>query len=314
LLRLAEIACWTGDWDEADRFAAEGMELADRIGSTAYLGGALYARGLVDAHLGRVDAARTAGERIVALFPAHLQHQAAVGHWVLGFVALSLGDAAGADVEYTRADDAVSRYGQREPARFRFHPDHVEAVVELGDLPRARELLRKLEQRAAVFPRPWILATGARCRALVLAAEGDLDAAHAAADEALEHHERLEMPFERARTLLVQGVILRRLKQKRRARVVLEEAAAELERLGSPFWLGRARAELSRVAARRADEGLTPTELRIARLAADGLSNPEIAAQAFVSRKTVEANLARAYRKLGISSRAQLGRALDAIT
>src|SRR5262249_51730429 len=112
----------------------------------------------------------------------------------------------------------------------------------------------------------------------------------------------------------VQGVILRRLKQKRRAREVLEEAAAEFGRLGSPLWLERAQGELGRVAARRATEGLTATELRIARLAADGLSNPEIAAQAFVSRKTVEANLARAYRKLGISSRAQLARALDAIS
>jgi DNA-binding NarL/FixJ family response regulator len=72
--------------------------------------------------------------------------------------------------------------------------------------------------------------------------------------------------------------------------------------------------ELGRVAVRRAPVELSPTELRIASLAASGLSNPEIATQVFVSRKTVEANLARAYRKLGISSRAQLGRALDRIT
>jgi DNA-binding NarL/FixJ family response regulator len=119
------------------------------------------------------------------------------------------------------------------------------------------------------------------------------------------------MPFEHARTLLTAGTILRRLKQKRRARSALEEARETFERLGAELWLRTATAELARVAARRAPVELSATELRIASLAADGLSNPEIAARVFVSRKTVEANLARAYRKLGISSRAQLGKALD---
>jgi DNA-binding CsgD family transcriptional regulator len=314
LVRLTEIACWTGELAEADRHAAEGIALADRVGSTTYLDSALFARGLVDAHLGRVDAARATADRIFELTSDRLRRQTALGHWVLGFVSLSLGDAAAADLSYTRAAEAVALYGQREPARFRFQPDHLEAVVEVGDLDRARDLLRALEERGVAFPRPWLLATGARCRALVLAAEGDLAGALAAATEALDHHERLAMPFERARTLIVTGVILRRLKRKRRAREVLEEAASEFDRLGTPLWLDRARSELGRVAVRRATDGLTASELQIAKLAADGLSNPEIAARAFVSRKTVEANLARAYRKLGIASRAQLARALDAIS
>ena len=120
------------------------------------------------------------------------------------------------------------------------------------------------------------------------------------------------MPFERARTLLVEGRILRRLKQKRDARTVLADAAREFERLGAATWQARADAELRRTATRRAPDELTPTERRIAELAAAGLANPEIAARVFVSRKTVEANLGRAYRKLGITSRAQLARALDA--
>ena len=310
LVRLAEIACWTGDWEEADRLAAEGVALADRVGSSAFLGSALYARGLVDAHLGRVADARAAGERIVGLFPDS-GGQAPLGHWVLGFLALSLDDAGAADEHYTRAAALVAALGQREPARFRFHPDHVEAVVRLGDLDRAEVLLDRLDARTRAFPRPWILATGARCRALVLAARGDLDGALAAVESALEQHERLEMPFERGRTLLTAGTILRRLKQKRRARSALEEARETFERLGAELWLRTVTAELARVAARRAPVALSATELQIARLAADGLSNPEIAARVFVSRKTVEANLARAYRKLGISSRAQLGKALD---
>jgi DNA-binding CsgD family transcriptional regulator len=310
LVRLTEIACWTGDWETADRLAAEGLELADRIGSPAFLGSALFARGLIDAHLGRVDEACDSGQRIVDLLASSLQRS--LGWWVLGFTALSTGDAALADEHYSRAQEIVDSLGQREPARFRFQPDHLEAVIELGDLERARALLEALELRAEVFPRPWLLATSARCRALLLAAEGDLSAARTAAEAALTHHERLEMPFERARTLLVAGRILRRLKQKRDARTLLAEATHEFERLGAATWQRRAEAELRRTTTRRAPDGLTPTEKRIAELAASGLANPEIAARVFVSRKTVEANLKRVYRKLGIASRAQLARALDA--
>ena len=119
------------------------------------------------------------------------------------------------------------------------------------------------------------------------------------------------MPFERARTLLIQGQLLRRLKQKRPARAALEEALATFRQLGAEPWAERAEAELRRVAVRRALLDLSATELRIAELAAAGL-NKAIAAEAFVTQKAVEANLARAYRKLGIRSRAQLSRALDA--
>ena len=91
---------------------------------------------------------------------------------------------------------------------------------------------------------------------------------------------------------------------------MLEEAVQIFERLGAATWMATTNAELRRLATRRAPAELTPTERRIAELAAAGLSNPEISARVYVSRKTVEANLARAYRKLGISSRAQLGQAL----
>jgi DNA-binding CsgD family transcriptional regulator len=310
LVRRAEIACWTGDWEAADRLAAECIELADRTASSAFLGSSLFARGLVDAHLGRLDEARAAGLQVVDLFVSSLQRS--LGWWLLGFVAFSAGDVALANEHYSRAQEIVDSLGQREPARFRFQPDHLEAVIELGDLARARAMLEALDERAAVFPRPWILATSARCRALLLAAEGDLPAARGAAADSLTHHERLEMPFERARTLLVEGRILRRLKQKRDARTVLAEAVREFERLGAATWQARAEAELRRTATRRAPDELTPTERRIAELAAAGLANPEIAARVFVSRKTVEANLGRVYRKLGITSRAQLARALDA--
>jgi DNA-binding CsgD family transcriptional regulator len=120
------------------------------------------------------------------------------------------------------------------------------------------------------------------------------------------------MPFELARTLLVAGQVRRRLKQKRQARELLARAAELFDNLGARQWGDRAREDHARTATRSAPADLTPTELRIARLAASGLTNDAIAADVFVSRKTVEANLGRVYRKLGIKTRAQLSRALDA--
>ena len=119
------------------------------------------------------------------------------------------------------------------------------------------------------------------------------------------------MPFERARTQLVHGRILRRLKRKREARMALEDAQQAFAQLGAARWAETASAELRRLATRRAPAELTPTERQIAELAAAGFSNPEIAARMYVSRKTVEGNLGRVYRKLGVRSRAQLGRAIS---
>jgi DNA-binding NarL/FixJ family response regulator len=104
--------------------------------------------------------------------------------------------------------------------------------------------------------------------------------------------------------------VLRRRKRKRDARSSLEQARTIFAALDARAWVERTEAELRRVTVRSAPESLTSTELRIAQLAAAGLSNPEIATRVFVARKTVEATLARAYRKLGISNRSQLDRAL----
>ena len=73
------------------------------------------------------------------------------------------------------------------------------------------------------------------------------------------------------------------------------------------MWAERARSELARLGGPREPGGLTATEARVARLAASGMTNREIANSAFMSQKTVEANLSRIYRKLGIRSRAELG-------
>jgi DNA-binding CsgD family transcriptional regulator len=233
-------------------------------------------------------------------------------HRIIGLAELTAGSVAEADTCLAEALADLAVIGFREPAVWRLHGDAIEAALAVGDTTRAASSIEQFEAQAARSRIPWNLAVSARCRALLEAANGDLDAAAAALDRALEAHIGCPMPFERARTLLTQGQVLRRSKQRRRAREALEEAIAIFDRLGAEPWVERARDELRRVRGRTAPDDLSPTELRIAELAASGLTNGAIAAEVFVTQKTVEANLARAYRKLGIRSRAQLAHALDA--
>jgi DNA-binding CsgD family transcriptional regulator len=231
---------------------------------------------------------------------------------IVGLAELAAGDYPAAAGRLGMAVAARERIGFREPAIWRIEGDAIEAAVGAGDVDGARSVLAALEAAAARSRIPWSLAVGARCRCLVLAAEGDLDGAADALDRALDEHDACPMPFELARTLLAAGKVRRRLKQKRHARELLARAAELFDGLGARPWAERTREELARTATRSAPADITPTELRIARLAAAGLTNDAIAAEVFVSRKTVEANLGRVYRKLGIRARAQLARALDA--
>ena len=123
------------------------------------------------------------------------------------------------------------------------------------------------------------------------------------------------MPFERARTQLALGERLRRAKQRAEAREPLTAALDEFERLGARPWAERARTELRATggpaAGRRAPaaaDQLTPHELQIAVLVAQGMTNREAAAALFLSPKTIEYHLGQIYRKLDVRGRAQLAR------
>jgi DNA-binding CsgD family transcriptional regulator len=223
----------------------------------------------------------------------------------LGFLELSVGDYAATHRCLSTAANALAATGVREPGTVRFIPDEVEALTALGELDQADGLLRSL--RASAFARPWARAAGGRCAGLLLAARGDVDRANAALEQSLVHHEGLPMPFELGRTLLVQGQIRRRAKQKRAARESLKGALHIFERLGAPLWAERARAELRRIGLRPpASLDLTPTEERVADLVGSGHTNREVAHALFMSVHTVEANLGRIYRKLGVRSRTEL--------
>jgi DNA-binding CsgD family transcriptional regulator len=226
---------------------------------------------------------------------------------VLGFLELSLGRPAEADAYLSRAVELVHAMGVREPAYFRIVPDEVEALVALGRLDEAEALLAPFEEAGRNLGRAWTIATGARCRALVLAARGDLEAASAAAARALREHDGLPLPFELGRTLVVRGAVERRAKRKREARGTLTKALEIFEELGASLWADKARAELARIGGRAPSSlDLTPTEDKVAALVASGSTNREVAEALFVSVHTVEANLKRIYRKLGVRSRTEL--------
>jgi DNA-binding CsgD family transcriptional regulator len=192
--------------------------------------------------------------------------------------------------------------------------DAIEALTALGRPDEAEPLVGALELNGAARDRAWMRAIGARGHGHVLAARGDLDAARRAVEEAMTYHQRLPMPFEQARTQLLLGQLQRRQRHKDAAATTLQDALAVFEELGTPLWAARARTELARTKVTRRGAGLTPAEHRVAELAASGMTNNDIAAAMFISPKTVEVNLTRTYRKLGIRSRAQLAAALDAAT
>jgi DNA-binding CsgD family transcriptional regulator len=164
-----------------------------------------------------------------------------------------------------------------------------------------------LEEQARATGRVWALTIASRCRALLSAAAGDSDAAYASLDRALELHEQLQEPFERARTLLVRGTLQRRNRKKRQARESLARALAVFDELGAGLWSERARAELRRIGGRApAPGGLTPTEERVAVLVAAGRTYREVADELFISPRTVQWTLSKIYRKLGVRSRGEL--------
>jgi DNA-binding CsgD family transcriptional regulator len=192
---------------------------------------------------------------------------------------------------------------------FRFHANAIEALIELGQVGRARDLLDAFEVHGDPFVGVWTAATAARCRGLVRAAESDLGEAFLALEEALEHHDRLAEPFELGRTRLVLGVLQRRSKRRMGARESLRRALEVFDDLGAMLWSSKARAELDRIGGRVPDRWrLTHTERKVAELASIGRTNREIAASLYLSPKTVEVNLTRIYRKLGIRSRTELAR------
>jgi DNA-binding NarL/FixJ family response regulator len=307
LAHLPHIALWRGQLARARQFATEHVEVAEHGSLAAQAGQGRHNLGLVLAYEGRLDEAIALldSPRDAALATNWDRHRV---HGALGFAALSGGDPATAVGHLDRWHAVLTAMHLREPGYSRWHLDYLAALVATGRLADALTFLDHLDGQVASSGRCSAEAVAMTGRALVAAASGRVADALAAIEPALTWYDTSPMRFDRARTLLIAGQIHRRAKAKRVAQEMLAEAHREFSAFGAMAWATQAAAELARVNLRPAAAGaLTETERRVAELAAAGLTNREVAQQLFLAVKTVEANLARVYRKLGITSRAELG-------
>jgi DNA-binding CsgD family transcriptional regulator len=304
---------WQGKFGEADQVAVDLMERALQLGGDLPMFVALTVRASIGAYAGRADEVRrdTAG----ALAAGERCSSQRLAEWAvtsLGFLEVSLGhyEQALATLEPLLTTLAAAPK-MTELMSASFVPDAVEAMVAVGRLADAEGLVDLLEDNGRRLNRAWMSAVGARGRGMVLAARGELAAASDAAAQAMEYHRELGMPFERARTELLLGQLERRNRRRGAAASTLGRALRTFEELGIPLWAERVRTELARVGGSvRGASGLTAAELRVAKLAASGATNRDMATALFISPKTVEANLTRIYRKLDVHSRAELVRVM----
>ena len=300
-----------GRYDDAEQHAAEALQRARQIGGQLPLITAHTAIANAAAYRGRVGEARVAAELAAAgANAAELGYLADPPLMSLAFAEVSDGQYEAALQTLKPLLEGFDPAHGTEIMAGAWLPDAVEALTALGRADEAETFVVALEANGSRNDRPWMLAIGARSRALIEAARGDLDAALLSAERAMTHHTRLPMPFERARTQLLLGQLQRRRRRSAPARANITGAAAVFSEIGSPLWAARAQRELDRLAAGSAGAALTDSERQVAERAAAGLSNKEIATALFLSGKTVEMHLSNTYRKLGIRSRAQLAERL----
>ncbi|HSO30616.1 MAG TPA: AAA family ATPase [Candidatus Sulfomarinibacteraceae bacterium] len=308
-LAMAEFRA--GNWAQAEQTLEDACETLAQLELRGPFTASFADRSVIDGHRGRIERARWTLLDILGVERLDLLWRM-VCHSAQGAVEFCASDYAAADRAWTAMRDEARVVGWIDFLDDRSEPDHVEALLALGKVDEARRVLEHLEWRGRTLPRAWIDAGLPRARALVLAAEGKLADALAILDSSPSTG---ALPFEHARLLLVRGQIERRANRKLAARASLTEALAVFEKLGSPPWAQRARDEITRLGLRhRAPGELTEGERRIAELAVAGMTNRQVADAAFVSPKTVEANLARVYQKLGIRSRAELGARMSAMS
>jgi len=286
-------------YDDAAGPAEEGAALSRELGAENLEAMALAAQAVIEAVRGRADRARELAAHIIEVFRPRMQ--------LLGSPAIYA--MALADMGEARWEDASRRLdattAPADPAAVTMAPDRVEAGVLAGRLDQARDALATWEARAAEQP------AGRRRLAGLQALLSDGDEATRLFDEALAEDDGTR-PFDRARVALLAGQHLRRQGQRVAARERLRAALEGFEALGADPWAERARSELrasGETARRRTPEAaaaLTPQERQIARLVAQGLTNKEVAAQLYLSPRTIDAHLRGVFAKLGIDSRRAL--------
>ncbi|WP_218108528.1 helix-turn-helix transcriptional regulator, partial [Actinacidiphila rubida] len=306
----AEAEIFQSRLDDAHRTASEGLRISRDTGQGQWVSQLSSTLAHVAALRGdeaecraRVDEALAAGSG------SGVAPGAPWTYWSQGLLDLGLGRAQSALDRLLLLTGPAVRH---QICATRSVPDLVEAAVRLGVPDRADEAFARFAHWAARSRQPWAAALVARCRAL-RAQDGGAEEAYT---RALAGHDPQRRAMEWARTALLYGEWLRRARRKSEARGPLRDALDVFERLGTRPWADRARAELGaagavvavapRVRSVADEAGLTPQESQIVRLAARGLSNKDIAAQLFLSPRTVGYHLYKAYPKLGVISRGEL--------
>jgi DNA-binding CsgD family transcriptional regulator len=303
LPRLAVSEIWAGQWSSARADLTEALGLARETGQHVVVAYVLGELAIVAALRGDEEACRTAAAESLAL--ASERRLPYVGHLAgSALVALDLALGRAADA-HERARAAAVTPG----LDFWDALDRIEAAARAGDTGHARDALEPFDAWARHSASAWAQPVAAHCRALVAA---DPTEAERQFREALRLHVLSPRPYERARTQLAFGEWLRRARRRKEARAHLRAALEGFEALGAARWAERARVELraSGQTARRRDpstiDELTAQELQIARRVAEGHTNRDIAAQLFLSPRTIDFHLRNIFRKLGLSSRVQL--------
>ena len=300
----AESEIFTGRFAEAEALYEEMREIAHTTGNPGMIGPLPHGEVMVAALRGDEDRAR----RLAAAVTRHAtEHR-------LGMLADRVAHSLGVlEIGQGRYGEAIGylQFALDAPNSFvstSALPDLAEAAAR-GDEPAlAEQAADQLSRSTLASGTPFALGVEARTRAL-LAGGDDADKLYGSA---IANLRQTRAVVQLARTHLLYGEWLRRQRRRREARRELRVAHETLGSLGAAAFAERARAELEATGehARRrtveAADSLTPQEARIARLAAEGASNPEIADQLYVSRRTVESHLTKIYTKLGVNSRTQL--------
>ncbi|BCB76559.1 LuxR family transcriptional regulator [Phytohabitans flavus] len=308
LVSHAMNAAYLGDARTALTLVVEGEQLTRETRESNWAPTAWMVTGFARALRGDVDAARERADAAEAvLLPAGKHPLLALVRQLRGVAALAAGRPEEAFRELYRVFD---------PADNSYHPytqfmlvGHLaDAAVGCGALAELREVVAALTPVARECRSPALLLGVGYARAM-LADEA------AAFETALAADELVEWSFERARLQHAYGAWLRRQRRAADSRPLLRAAAATFDALGATAWADRSRAELrasGETLRRPVDlaQSLTPQEIQISRLAAEGLSNKEIAERLFLSPRTISTHLYRIYPKLGIKSRGELARVL----
>jgi DNA-binding CsgD family transcriptional regulator len=300
---LAQALIFDGRHGDALASASEAQRIAQDTGQLQWTVEATA----IMAYLAAVDGDAPRCRRLVdAALAGPAAHASSAGtpwaRWALGLLELGLGRPDSALIQLEAISQGPMRY---HGSALRSIPDLVEAAVRLGQPRRAAEPLARFCRWAQRADTPGTDALVERCRAL-LEADGDAERHYLAA---LKLHDE---GFQQARTRLLYGAWLRRARRKVDARTQLHAAMEGLDRSHATPWAKLAHVELGATGAntpppaRAGLPSLTPQELQVARLAAQGLSNRDIAAQLFLSPRTVGYHLYKAYPKLGITTRSQL--------